>query len=75
MAFTSWTALLAELKNDIASGNWRLKRYQIGEVENEYRAFSDFMAMFHEVEHRANLESQSTAAPIGRAYARGVSRW
>ena len=75
MAFTSWTALLAELKNDMASGMWRVKRYQIGDHEHEYRSFSDFMAMFNEVEHRAALENQSTAAPIGRAYARGGSRW
>lgn len=75
MAFTSWTALLVELKNDLASGNWRMKRYQIGDVENEYRSFADFMTMFREVEYRATLETQSTAAPIGRAYARGVSRW
>jgi hypothetical protein len=54
---------------------WRMKRYQIGDVETEYRTFSDFMSMFREVEHRAELESQSTAAPIGRAYARGGSRW
>jgi hypothetical protein len=75
MAFTTWTALLAELRDDMASGNWRVKRYQIGDVENEYRSFSEFMAFFREVEHRAALESQSTAAPIGRAYARGGRRW
>ncbi len=75
MAFTSWTALLAELRDDMASGNWRMKRYQIGDVEHEYRTFADFMALFREVEHRASLENQSTAAPIGRAYARGGSRW
>ncbi len=75
MAFTTWTALLADLKNDMVSGMWRTKRYQIGDVETEYRTFSDFMSMFREVEHRAALENQSTAAPIGRAYARGGSRW
>ena len=76
MAFTSWTALLVELKNDLASGMWRTKRYSVeGGTEKEYRTHADFMTMFREVEHRATLETQNTAAPIGRAYARGGSRW
>jgi hypothetical protein len=75
MAFTTWTALLADLKNDMASGMWRMKRYQIDDREMEYRSFADFMSFFREVEHRAALENQSTAAPIGRAYARGGSSW
>jgi hypothetical protein len=54
---------------------WRMKRYQIDDREMEYRSFADFMSFFREVEHRAALENQSTAAPFARAYARGGSRW
>jgi hypothetical protein len=75
MAFTTWTALLADLKNDMTSGMWQVKRYQIDAIEQEFRTFADFMNFFREVEHRAALENQSTAAPFARAYARGGSKW
>ncbi len=75
MAFTTWTALLAELRDDMASHRWMMKRYGVDGFETEYRTLTEFMTFFREVEHRASLENQSSAAPIGRAYARGGSRW
>lgn len=73
MAFITWSALYAQLKDDLANNNWMTRSYTVDGVAKEMRSFSEFMALFHEVEHRARLEAQSTAAPIGRTYARSRS--
>ena len=73
MAFTTWTDLLQRLKNDLAGASWSTKSYTVDGVTREFRGFSEFMAFFREVEHRARLESESTAIPRGRTYARSRS--
>jgi len=49
------------------------RRVTVDGVTREFRGFSEFMAFFREVEHRARLESESTAIPRGRTYARSRS--
>ncbi len=72
MAFTTWSDLLAQLKNDLASGNWITRSYTVDGVAREFRSAAEFMALLQDVEHRANMENLSTR-PLGRTYARSAS--
>ncbi len=72
MAFTTWSDLLAQLKDDLASGNWITRSYSVDGVTREFRSVSEFMALLDEVGRRANMENLSTR-PLGRTYARSAS--
>ncbi len=72
MAFTTWTDLYQRLKDDISSGNWSVKSYEIDGVRREFRGFSEFMMFFREVEQRAQAEAEAGQAPRGRTYARSA---
>lgn len=72
MAFTTWSDLLVQLKNDLASGNWITRSYAVDGVTREFRSVSEFMALLQEVEHRASMENITTR-PLGRTYARSAS--
>jgi len=72
MAFTTWSDLLAQLKNDLASGSWITRSYSVDGVTREFRNASEFMALLQDVERRASMENLSTR-PLGRTYARSAS--
>lgn len=72
MAFTTWSDLLRQLKDDLASGNWITRTYSVDGVTREFRSVSEFMALLQEVEHRASMENITTR-PLGRTYARSAS--
>lgn len=76
MAFTTWAALKTSMLNDLASGSWKIKSYQLGAdgPATTYRSFQDFKEALQYVESRAGIES-STA--VGRTYASqsGGGRW
>lgn len=72
MAFTTWSDLLAQLKNDWASGNFLTKSYSADGTTRECRSVSEFMDLLKEVERRASMENLSTR-PLGRTYARSAS--
>jgi hypothetical protein len=44
MAFTTWTALYAEMLNDLQSKSWRIKSYAIGGRSISYNSFDEFRA-------------------------------
>lgn len=72
MAFTTWSDLLRQLKDDLASGNWITRTYSVDGVTREFRSVSEFMTLLQEVEHRASMENITTR-PLGRTYARSAS--
>jgi hypothetical protein len=72
MAFTSWSDLLRQLKDDLASGNWITRSYTVDGVAREFRSVSEFMGLLQDVEGRANMENLTTR-PLGRTYARSAS--
>lgn len=74
MAFTTWTALKTQLLDDLASGGWKTKSYQIGDVTRTFRDFSDFKQFLELVEYRAATEGGTA---VGRTYAKqgGGGRW
>jgi hypothetical protein len=69
--FTSWTALLEQLRNDLASGAYsRVASYTLNGRTVTYRSVDEFWKLYREVEAQA-------AAEDGLAYAevRTVSAW
>ncbi len=62
--FTSWAALLTQLQNDLAAGNFsRIASYTTPDGRaTTYRSIDDFWTLYREVEQRA-------AAEEGLAYA------
>ena len=62
--FTTWSDLLTQLRNDLASGNFaRISSYTTPDGRSTtYRSIDDFWKLYREVEQRA-------AAEEGLAYA------
>lgn len=76
MAFTTWAALKTTMLNDLASGGWKIKSYQLGAdgPATTYRSWDDFRAALEYVTSKAG-EDAGTA--VGRTYAwqKGGGRW
>ena len=45
MAFTSFRDTLERMRNDLASGNWRVKSYDIDGMQREFFSPAEFMQM------------------------------
>ena len=76
MAFSTWTTLKTSMLNDLASGSWKIKSYQLGAdgPATTYRSWDDFKQALEYVSSKAGEESSST---VGRTYAyqKGGLRW
>lgn len=71
--FTTWTALKKQMRDDLASGNWRrVSSYNLSTAGSSraitYRSFDEFRKMLAWVEDNAAVES---GIPVyhGRIYA------
>ena len=53
MAFTSFRDTLERMRNDLASGNWRVKSYDIDGMQREFFSPAEFMQMLDYVERKA----------------------
>jgi len=70
--FTTWAALLTQLKNDLASGDYRrLASYSMPDGRSAtYRSISEFWELYHEVEQRAAEEEGLAYAQVNTVPAR-----
>ena len=57
MAFTSFRDTLERMRNDLASGNWRVKSYDIDGMQREFFSPAEFMQMLDYVERKAADEA------------------
>lgn len=71
MGFTSYADLLAQLRDDLASGQWSLKSYSKGNHSVNYRSLPEFLDYVTWVETRAALEAGTI---YGRTYLRPMGR-
>jgi hypothetical protein len=61
MAFTTWSALLTSLKNDLAGGTWARKQYSTPDGSSvTYRDIDEFLKFYRFVEDKAGAESSSS---------------
>jgi hypothetical protein len=73
-SFTNWNALYARMKNDLASGSWRVSSYAIEGRTTTYRTFEEFMQAYTWVKQQALTESGN--APPRRVGAQNAyGRW
>lgn len=61
-SFTSWSSLLEQLKNDMASGAWgKIQSYSLTTSGSSrtiaYRSFDDFLKIFKFVQDQAAIET------------------
>ena len=61
MAFTSFRDTLERMRNDLASGNWRVKSYDIDGMQREFFSPAEFMQMLDYVERKAADEACNQA--------------
>lgn len=71
MAFTTWAALKSELLDDLASGRWKVKSYQIGDISRSFVTVDELLRMISYVENKAAAETLSVS---GRTYAKQGGR-
>lgn len=71
MAFTTWTALRDAMRDDLATGAWRIKTYEVGDSRTEYTGLQEFLAALDYVDVRATAETKPF---YGRTYARNGGR-
>ena len=73
MAFTSFRDTLERMRNDLASGNWRVKSYDIDGMQREF--FSpEFMQMLDYVERKAADEAARDTGYRPRTVVRSADR-
>ena len=53
MAFTSFRDTLERMRNDLASGNWRVKSYDIDGMQRDFFSPAEFLQMLYDVERKA----------------------
>lgn len=73
MAFTTWAALKTQMEQDLASGQFLTQSYTVDGVQRTFRTFSDWQAFYGFVCQKA--ASETSTAPRGRTYARGIGRF
>jgi len=62
-----WGTLLAQLDNDMLTGNWRTASYTHGGRSRTFQSLKEFTDFYTWVEQRAN---QETSTVVARTYAR-----
>ena len=61
MAFTTWSALLTELQDDLASGGWKRKEYTVGDRSTTFHSLRELTEFIDYVETKAAAETGSYA--------------
>ena len=74
MAFTSFRDTLERMRNDLASGNWRVKSYDIDGMQREFFSPAEFMQMLDYVEHKAADEAARDTGYRPRTVVRSADR-
>ena len=74
MAFTSFRDTLERMRNDLASGNWRVKSYDIDGKQREYFSPAEFMQMLDDVERKAADEAARDTGYRPRTVVRSADR-
>ena len=74
MAFTSFRDTLERMRNDLASGSWRVKSYDIDGMQREFFSPADFMQMIDEVEREAAGEAAHDTGYCPRTVVRSGDR-
>ena len=64
MAFSTWSKLAAKMRDDLASGNWRTKSYDIDGIQKEFFEPREFLRMLEYVENRAAAEDSSYSTRV-----------
>lgn len=57
MPFSTWSDLARKMRDDLASGGWRTKSYDIDGMRKEFFSPQEFLQMLEFVERRAAEES------------------
>lgn len=71
MAFTTWAALYSSMLDDLATGSWRGKSFQVGDRTMTYRSFQEFRDALEYVKMMSQQEAGSLTA---RVYAKQGGR-
>ena len=71
MAFTTWVALKSDIEDDMASGNWRVKSYELREQSKTFRNLAEYVDFYKFVCHKAQEEAGNAAT---RVYAKQGGR-
>ena len=74
MAFTSFRDTLERMRNDLASGNWRVKSYDIDGMQREFFSPAEFMQMLDYVERKAADEAARDTGYRPRTGVRSADR-
>lgn len=69
--FTTWAALEAEIKNDLATGSWRMKSYTVDGQSTTFRDVDEILKFYSFVSSQA---AQDARAFSGRTYAKNGGR-
>ena len=72
-SFTTWTALLATIKDDIANLSVTRKSYTIGDTTTTFRSVKEAWEHYYNVKPLADAETTSTA-PAGRTFLKNGGR-
>ena len=74
MAFTSFRDTLERMRNDLASGNWRVKSYDIDGMQREFFSPAEFMQMLDYEERKAADEAARDTGYRPRTVVRSADR-
>ena len=74
MAFASFRDTLERMRNDLASGNWRVKSYDIDGMQREFFSPAEFMQMLDYVERKAADEAARDTGYRPRTVVRSADR-
>ena len=64
MAFTTWAALKSDMEDDMASGNWRVKSYELREQSKTFRNWGEYIDFYRFVCHKAQEEVGNVATRV-----------
>lgn len=72
--FTTWSALYSQMLDAMATGSWRLKSFQMRDVQKQFVSFQEFKSALEHVKFMADTENGTV---VGRTYAKngGGGRW
>jgi len=68
MAFTTWSAVVTQIKDDIANGVYSRKVIEMGGQKVEYWNFKTALSMLEYAEQRANEELSVSQRPFPRTH-------
>jgi hypothetical protein len=73
MSFSSWSALVADVKDALASGDWRTREFDIDGLRRSFSSLKETTDFLEYCEYRAQREADSSSSIArGRVYAKGT---